>query len=85
MYGNGPRRPYIVNGVFPQRLRVKQLDYPARIKRRLDRALVNWKKKLESYDPQDIKHRQMTIEIIDVYRKELDHFQRQSSNWRGRL
>ena len=50
-YGDGSRRPYVVNGVFPQRLRVKQMDYPERIKRQLARGLVGWRKSYEACDP----------------------------------
>jgi len=50
VYESGQRRPYVVAGVFPQRLRVEPLDYPERIRRRLGSSLAGWKKMLAGTD-----------------------------------
>ena len=39
VYGSQLRRPYVVAGVFPQRLRIDPIDYPEKIKRRLAKPL----------------------------------------------
>jgi hypothetical protein len=74
VYGTNIRRPYVVTGVYPQRLRVKVMDYPARIKRQLARSLANWKRRRASLKPDDSKQIAMTEEIIKVYTRELTHF-----------
>jgi hypothetical protein len=75
IYGDDNRRPYVVTGVYPQRLRVKVLDYPKKIRTRLSRSLAQWEKSLASIDPTDEKRVQRYKEIIKVYRRELRHFE----------
>jgi hypothetical protein len=40
VYGANLRRPYVATGVYPQRLRVKVIDYPKRIRTQLARSLA---------------------------------------------
>ena len=75
IYGDDNRRPYVVTGVYPQRLRVKVLDYPKKIRTRLTRSLAHWEKSLASIDPTDEKRVQRYKEIIKVYCRELRHFE----------
>jgi hypothetical protein len=74
VYEAGQRRPYVVAGVFPQRLRVEPLDYPERIRRRLGNSLAGWKKMLGSIDKGDTKQIAAVNEIIKIYEREFDHF-----------
>lgn len=75
VYRDNPRRPYVVAGVFPQRLRVKTVDFPRRIYRRLLRSLTGWTQRLKSLDPAQEERQIKAIEdIIKVYRREADHF-----------
>jgi hypothetical protein len=48
VYGSNLRRPYVVAGVFPQRLRVEPRDYPLRIRQQLDRSLRGYQEMLEA-------------------------------------
>ena len=75
VYGTDLRRPYVVAGVFPQRLRVEPRDYPERIKKRLDRSLASWRGMLASIDKGDTKHVTAVNDIIKIYERELDHFE----------
>ncbi|MGE3993359.1 hypothetical protein, partial [Pseudorhodoplanes sp.] len=42
VYQSVPRSPYVVSGVFPQRVRVIAINYPLKIYRRLARGLTAW-------------------------------------------
>lgn len=75
VYQTDARRPYVVSGVFPQRLRVKAIDYPQRIYRRLLRGLAIWSARLKSLDlGADEKKRKAITEVVAVYRREARHF-----------
>jgi hypothetical protein len=67
VYEAGQRRPYVVAGVFPQRLRVEPLNYPERIRRRLGNSLAGWKKMLGSIDKGDTKQIAAVNDIIKIY------------------
>ena len=76
VYPNDPRRPYVVSGVFPQKLRVKTLDYPGRIFRRLSRGLETWNEHLNALDANTPDKKRKAIEdIVKVYRREVEHFE----------
>lgn len=75
VYQGDARRPYVVSGVFPQRLRVKTINYPLKIYRRLARGLANWTTRLNELDSAaDEKKRKSIAEIVAVYRRETRHF-----------
>lgn len=65
---------YVVTGVFPQRLRVKVVDYPEQIKKQLVRSLAAWEARLAGLKPDNGKQIDMTKEIIKVYKREVAHF-----------
>ena len=75
VYGSDLRRPYVVAGVFPQRLRVEPLDYPERIKTRLARSLAAWRGMLASSGPGNTKRIAAVKDIIKIYERELGHFE----------
>jgi hypothetical protein len=77
VYESSPRRPYVVAGVFPQRLRVEPVDYPERIRRYLDTSLASWKGMLsdvEKNDAGNTKRIEAIEEIIQIYEREFAHF-----------
>ncbi len=77
VYGTDNRRPYVVSGIFPQRLRVKHVDYPRKIKERLTRSLATWAHILQNSSRSDAKQAERTRAIVKIYRDELAHFQRE--------
>jgi hypothetical protein len=74
VYTSDLRRPYVVAGVFPQRLRVEPVDYPQRIRRRLARSLAGWREMLAGLDPGDTKRIAAVEDIIKIYERELELF-----------
>jgi hypothetical protein len=74
VYGTNIRRPYVITGVYPQRLRVKITDYPERIRTQLARSLARWERRLSELKLDESKHIAMTKDIIKVYKRELAHF-----------
>jgi hypothetical protein len=75
VYGSDLRRPYVVAGVFPQRLRMAPLDYPERIRKRLGRSLAGWKGMLARIDKGDTKRIAAVNDIIEIYEREFNHFE----------
>jgi hypothetical protein len=75
VYERSQRRPYVVSGVYPQRLRVERLDYPARIRKRLGGNLAGWKDMLAGLSKSDAKRIEAVEEIIRMHERELQHFE----------
>jgi hypothetical protein len=74
VYGSDDRRPYVVTGVFPQCLRVKALDYPARILKQLRTSLAGWERTLTDLTPDGTRRIENTKNTIKVLRREIAHF-----------
>ena len=74
IYGSGPRWPYVVTGVYPQRLRVKRHDVIDRIASRLSRTLAAWKNNLVRVDPNDGPRVKMIEGTVAYYEQEVTHF-----------
>jgi hypothetical protein len=77
VYGSGQRRPYVLAGVFPQRLRVEPRDYPKLIRKRIGGSLSGYKNmlaKAEADAPNDKNRIEPLKEIIKIYQDEFDHF-----------
>lgn len=67
VYGSGGnRRPYVVTGVYPQRLRATKEDVPRWIMGQLQRSLRAWKNRLESV-PADDDHMRKDIGTFIAY------------------
>ena len=47
IYGESPRRPYVVSGVYPQRLRTSREDVPRYIRMQLREGLAVWSRRLD--------------------------------------
>lgn len=78
VYGDSDdlRRPYVVTGVYPQRLRIKRQDVIGRIVSRLSGALSGWKKTLASVDQNESEKLRAIRENLSYYERELAHFQK---------
>lgn len=68
------RRPYVVAGVYPQKLRVSAQNYPEIIRKKLARGLREWERALEALKSEEAKRKDRTADIVNVYRRELQHF-----------
>jgi hypothetical protein len=64
----------VVTGVYPQSLRVRHLNYPARILKELRTSLARWEKILASLKPDGTRRIENTENAIKVLRREVDHF-----------
>ena len=71
VYGSDDRRPYVVTGIFPQRLRARVLDYPARILKQLRTSLAGWERTLTKLKPDGTRRIENTENRIKVLRREI--------------
>ena len=79
VYGSDLRRPYVVAGVFSQRLRIDPIDYPELIKSRLDNALIGYRDMLASAERSgDAKRAAALEDIVKIYERESEHFAKRS-------
>ena len=79
IYGaDSNRRPYVVTGVYPQRLRTTKEDVPRWIMSRLKRAGLGWKKRLESVPADDARMRNMIESFVAHVEMEIGSLSR---NW----
>jgi hypothetical protein len=76
VYGGNVRRPYIMTGVYPQRLRVRRHDVPQHITTRLSGALTAWQANLQSGGSRDERQVKAIKETVAFYERELDAFRR---------
>lgn len=75
VYEGSPRRPYVVSGVFPQRLRVEPLDFPERIRKSLASSLAGYREMHSELSDSDSKRIEAVQDIIRIYERELQHFE----------
>ncbi len=71
VYGDSVRRPYVMTGVFPQRLRVSRRDVPRDTAGQLARALSTRQADLRRTNPSDLKKVRTLKEYIAFYEREL--------------
>jgi hypothetical protein len=75
VYGSEIRRPYVVAGVFPQRLHVDMIDHREKIKRRLASTLAGYRDMLaDSERAGDTKRVSSVQEITKIFEREYEHF-----------
>lgn len=74
VYGDSVRRPYIMTGVYPQRLRVSRHNVPQYIASRLSSALAAWQANLRTADSGDERKVKMIKESVEFYKRELAAF-----------
>lgn len=71
VYGDSVRRPYIITGVYPQRLRTTRRNVPEDIARELFNGVRSWNSKLQDV-PQDDTIKAKTIaDYVNFYEREL--------------
>ena len=76
VYGKGgDRRPYLVTGVYPQRLRVTREDVPGRILSRLRSGQKYWRQRAEAARADDARGAKHLEEIATFYEREIASFQ----------
>ena len=76
VYGDNIRRPYIVMGVYPQRLRVTRRDVPEDIARQLAKGARAWRAKLKNVPQEDTTKAKAIKAYVDYYERELASFRR---------
>jgi hypothetical protein len=72
----GDRRPYLITGVYPQRLRVTAENVPSDIMTKLIAARDGWKRRLAAIEEDEPRKR--TQKFVEYYEREADAFRR---NW----
>lgn len=78
VYCGGIRRPYIVSGVYPQKLRITQEDVPRYILQQLVTALADWRRRLRDVTPDSFLSKRIT-EVVKYYAREAKAF---AQKWR---
>jgi hypothetical protein len=73
VYGDGIRRPYIMSGVFTQRIRSKRHDVLRHLRRRLSIALASWEEMLSRTDGQNAQTIGQIEDLLTWYERELKH------------
>jgi hypothetical protein len=76
VYGSSVRKPYVMIGVYPQRLRATCRDVPGDIARQLSKGLTAWSAKLKDVSPGDTKKEKAMKEYVEYYRRELTSFRK---------
>lgn len=75
VYGaGGNRRPYVITGVYPQRLRVTKEDVPVRILSQLRRGQNYWRQRANSRRAHDSRGAKVLDEIATFYERETASF-----------
>jgi hypothetical protein len=74
-YGQTPRRPYVVTGVYPQRIHSTRGDVPRYIISQLRRSLARWRALLNSTNPSDPQKGNVLQSYVAYFQRELDRFQ----------
>lgn len=75
VYGKeSDRRPYVMSGVYPQRLRSTREDVPRRIISKLWDGLRYWEKRAAEIGDDDPEHQKALEEIANYYSREFPSF-----------
>lgn len=83
VYGsNSNRRPYVVTGVYPQRLRTTKEDVPRWITSRLLHAVRGWKRRLETLPTDDARMRKDIEGIVTHIEMEIGSLRK---NWLAKM
>ena len=83
VYGaNSNRRPYVVTGVYPQRLRATKEDVPRWVMSRLKHALRVWKRRLETLPADDARMRKDIEGFVAYIEMEIGSLRR---NWPDKM
>jgi hypothetical protein len=81
-YGDNPRRPYVVAGVYTQRIRATVADVPTYIVRELKRGRDAWARYRDQGGPHDAQRRRTVDAHIAFFERELAWF-KDRWRWKG--
>jgi len=70
VYGDGIRRPYVVTGVYPQKVRRSDKDSVHHVLRRLRAAAADWRKRLEALPDPESDHAHRLRRMVDYHERE---------------
>ena len=76
VYGDSIRRPYIITGVYPQRLRTTRRDVPGDIMQHLTKGLITWSAMLKNISPDDVERAGKIKGNVKYYEQELNLFRK---------
>ncbi len=76
VYGDGIRRPYVMTGVYPQRIRTVHYDVPREILGRLSNGLATWKEFLAETDKSESRMVKNIEDMVAWYQRERDQFRK---------
>jgi hypothetical protein len=77
VYGtSGNRRPYVVTGVYPQRLRATKEDVPRHILDRFRQECLSWKKRLETVPEGEDRLKKNIETFVAYYEREIALFRK---------
>jgi hypothetical protein len=71
VYGPGGRAPYVMMGVFPQRVRASRINAPRYIMGQLARGLVAWRRMLAGAQPNNETQQRSLESHVRYYEREL--------------
>ncbi len=77
-YGDDPRRPYVVAGVYPQRIRATIADVPAYIASELARGRDAWIRYRDDAGPHDAQRKRTVDAHVAFFERHLAWFK---SEW----
>lgn len=75
-YGDDPRRPYVVAGVYPQRIRATAADVPAYITSELNRGRNAWTRYRDHAGPHEAQRKRTVDTHIRFFERQLEWFKR---------
>lgn len=79
VYGDGVRRPYVITGVYTQRLRVTHEDVPLRLYNSMKTELRHWQKRMAQPKAPGVSERGIK-DIMAFYEREVEEF---GTRWLG--
>lgn len=77
VYGDGPRRPYVVAGIYTQRIRATPADTPAYITKELQRGRDSWTEYRDHRGPHDAQRSRTVDAHIAFFEREVRWFRQQ--------
>ena len=79
-YSDNPRRPYIVAGVYTQRIRATIADVPAYITSEIERGHSAWTRYRDRADPYDAQRNRTVDSYVRFFERELRWFRKEWSS-----
>jgi hypothetical protein len=73
-YGDNPRRPYVMAGVYPQRIRATIADVPAYIAHELERGRDAWTRYRDKGGPHDAQRKRTVDSHVTFFERQIEWF-----------